>query len=83
MQADISVAHDGHRMQPVFALLRCELLPDLLTYLEGGGRKIDTWYTQHRLALSDFSALPDTFLNLNTPEDRTILTNRLGEHSQS
>ncbi len=82
MQADISVAHDGRRMQPVFALLRCELLPDLLTYLEGGGRKIDTWYTQHRLALSDFSALPDTFLNLNTPEDRTILTNRLREHSQ-
>lgn len=76
-EADISVAHDGSRMQPVFALLRCELLPDLLTYLEGGGRKIDTWYTQHRLALSDFSALPDTFLNLNTPEDRTILTNRL------
>lgn len=76
-EADISVAHDGSRMQPVFALLRCELLPDLLTYLEGGGRKIDTWYAQHRLALSDFSALPDTFLNLNTPEDRTILTNRL------
>ena len=81
-RADISVAHDGRRMQPVFALLRCELLPDLLTYLEGGGRKIDTWYTQHRLALSDFSALPDTFLNLNTPEDRTILTNRLRTHSQ-
>ena len=82
MQADISVAHDGHRMQPVFALLRCELLPDLLSYLEGGGRKIDTWYTQHRLALSDFSALQDTFLNLNTPEDRTTLTNRLRDHSQ-
>jgi len=29
-QADISVAHDGTRMQPVFALLRCELLPGLL-----------------------------------------------------
>ena len=76
-EADISVAHDGSRMQPVFALLRCELLPDLLTYLEGGGRKIDTWYTQHRLVFSDFSALPDTFLNLNTPEDRAILINRL------
>ena len=81
-RADISVAHDGSRMQPVFALLRCELLPDLLSYLEGGGRKIDTWYAQHRLALSDFSALPDTFLNLNTPEDRTILTQRLKEQSR-
>ena len=75
--ADISVAHDGVRMQPVFALLRCELLPDLLTYLDGGGRKIDTWYTQHRLVESDFSDLPDTFLNLNTPEDRRALENML------
>lgn len=75
--ADISVAHDGVRMQPVFALLRCELLPDLMTYLDGGGRKIDTWYTQHRLVESDFSDLPDTFLNLNKPGDRRVLEIRL------
>ena len=43
-QADISVAHDGARMQPVFAMLRCELLPSLLAYLDEGGRKIDSWY---------------------------------------
>jgi molybdenum cofactor guanylyltransferase len=76
-QADISVAHDGTRMQPVFALLRCNLLPDLLAYLEGGGRKIDSWYKQHRLAIADFSAAPDTFLNLNTPQDRLMLESRL------
>jgi len=75
--ADISVAHDGARMQPVFALLKCELLPSLLTYLDGGGRKVDTWYSQHRLAIADFSRSPDTFLNLNTPEDRLILEDRL------
>ena len=78
-EAEISVAHDGVRMQPVFALLRCELLSGLLTYLEGGGRKIDTWYTQQRLAQSDFSDLPDTFLNLNTPEDKRVLEKMLGE----
>jgi molybdopterin-guanine dinucleotide biosynthesis protein A len=77
--AEICVAHDGVRMQPVFALLRCELLPGLLSYLEGGGRKIDTWYTQHRLVQSDFSDLPDTFLNLNTPEDRIVLEKMLAE----
>ncbi len=81
--AEISVAHDGVRLQPVFALLRCELLPSLLAYLKGGGRKIDTWYTQHRLALSDFSTLPHTFLNLNTPEDRLILEKILDEREQS
>ena len=43
-RADISVAHDSTRMQPVFALLRKELLASLMTYLEDGGRKIDTWY---------------------------------------
>lgn len=76
-QADISVAHDGERMQPVFALLRCSLLPSLLAYLDEGGRKIDTWYGRHRLALADFSSSPDTFLNLNTPEDKMVLESRM------
>lgn len=76
-QADISVAHDGTRMQPVFALLRCELLPDLLAYLDEGGRKIDTWYDRQRLAIADFSNSPDTFMNLNTPEDKLVLESRI------
>ncbi|MGB5306552.1 MAG: molybdenum cofactor guanylyltransferase MobA [Gammaproteobacteria bacterium] len=77
--ADISVAHDGERMQPVFALLNCELLPSLLDYLNAGGRKIDTWYAQHRVALADFSASPETFLNLNTPADKAGLESRIME----
>lgn len=76
-EADISVAHDGGRMQPVFALLRCSLLPSLLAYLDEGGRKIDTWYGQQRLALADFSTSAETFLNLNTPEDKRMLENRI------
>ena len=80
-QADISVAHDGERMQPVFALLRCSLLPSLLAYLNEGGRKIDSWYGQQQLALADFSASADTFLNLNTPEDKVILEDRLSGSS--
>lgn len=75
--ADISVAHDGTRLQPVYAMLRCRLLPDLLAYLNDGGRKIDTWYAQHRMVTADFSATPDIFLNLNTPEDRQQLENKL------
>ena len=75
--ADISVAHDGERMQPVFALLRRSLLASLLDYLNEGGRKIDTWFGQQPLALADFSDSPDTFLNLNTPEDKLLLESRL------
>jgi molybdopterin-guanine dinucleotide biosynthesis protein A len=76
-QAAISVAHDGTRLQPVFALLRCELLTDLLSYLNTGGRKIDTWYERQPLAIADFSNLPETFLNLNTPEDKLALESRI------
>jgi len=76
-QAELSVAHDGRRLQPVFALLDCLLLPSLLDYLSDGGRKIDTWYAQQRMALADFSAIPEMFLNLNTPADKVELESRL------
>lgn len=76
-QAEIGVAHDGSRMQPVFALLRRDLLADLLTYLEAGGRKIDTWYAQHRLVIVDFSDRADTFFNVNTQQERRMLERKL------
>ena len=75
--ARIAVAHDGARMQPVFSLLKRDLLPDLRQYLEHGGRKIDTWYAQHPTALADFSEYPDAFLNINTEEERQELERKL------
>jgi molybdenum cofactor guanylyltransferase len=75
--AELAVVHDGERMQPVFALLSCALLPDLLSYLEGGGRKIDAWFARHRVALADFSGNREAFLNVNTPEDQAALERRL------
>jgi molybdenum cofactor guanylyltransferase len=75
--AEVCVVHDGERLQPVHALLHCRLLPDLLAYLDGGGRKIDTWYARHRMARADFSDMRDMFLNLNTPADRQRLEDRL------
>ena len=71
--ADIAVAHDGKRLQPVYALLPTRLLPDLESFLASGGRKIDRWYTQHRMALADFSDAQQMFMNINTPEDRQQL----------
>ena len=67
--ADISVAHSGERIQPVFSLLRCTLLDSLLAYLNSGERKIDRWYARHKTSTVDFSDRPDTFINVNTPED--------------
>lgn len=77
--AEISVAHDGERMHPVFALMQRELLPSLRAYLDAGERKIDRWFERHRLAISDFSDEPDTFLNLNSPEERAALELKLAE----
>lgn len=75
--ADISVAHDGERAHPVFALMRRDLLPDLIDYLNTGERKIDRWYANHRLAVAYFRDEPGSFLNVNSPQERAELENRL------
>lgn len=68
--AEIAVAHDGDRMQPVYALISTRLQSSLAAYLQAGERKIDRWYQQHHTVSVDFSDAPETFLNINTPEDR-------------
>ena len=68
-QADIAVAHDGVRMQPVFCLIACRLADSLEKYLKQGDRKVDLWFSQHQLAVVDFSDQLDSFVNFNHPED--------------
>ena len=68
--ADIAVAHDGQRLQPVHALLPRRLLPDLQDWLARGERKIALWYAQHHYVHADFSDCAEVFQNLNTPEER-------------
>lgn len=72
-KAEIAVAHDGDRMQPVYSLIPTTLTASLNTFLETGERKIDLWYKQHRIALADFSDCPETFRNINTKEQRDLL----------
>jgi molybdopterin-guanine dinucleotide biosynthesis protein A len=67
--ADIAVAHDGDRLQPVYALLHARVTDDLRAALAEGERKIDRWYPRHRWATVDFSDVPQQFRNINTPED--------------
>jgi len=76
--ARIAVAHDGERLQPVFALLERNLLDDLVKYLDGGGRKIDRWYDEHGFTRADFSDVAATFANINAPDEKQALEERLG-----
>lgn len=61
---------DGQlRNQPVFCLLRRELLESLVRFTHGGGRKIDAWTGQHRTAIVPFDGPgdePRAFFNANT-----------------
>lgn len=75
--ADLAVAHDGERMQPVYALIPRSLLGSLQDFLDDGDRKIDLWYARHNTALADFSDVVDTFFNINTEDDRRSI-NRSG-----
>ena len=68
--ADIAVASDGDRLQPVFMLLQRSLLSSIVEFLQAGERKIDKWFAQHGVTEVDFSDRPETFLNVNTPEEK-------------
>lgn len=64
--AAITVAHDGMRRQPLFALYRCARLE-----LPGEDPALSVWAWQDRHSLRevDFSDSPARFANLNTAED--------------
>lgn len=72
--AEIAVADDGRRMQPVYALIPVSLQTSLQTFLDSGDRKIDLWYARHRVATADFSDIVETFANINTEDDHRRLT---------
>jgi len=76
--ADIAMAaapeqdKDGQikvRTQPVFCLLRVELLESLVDFTHKGGRKIDTWTALHKTVVVPFDQPGDdplAFSNANT-----------------
>jgi len=66
----IAVAHDGKRIQPVYALIPIKLKESLNDFLQNGDRKIDLWYAQHDTQIADFSNNVSAFFNINTEEQR-------------
>ena len=73
-EADIAMAAvrevDGQlRTQPVFCLLRVELMESLVAFTHGGGRKIDAWTALHKTVVVQFDRAddnPKAFFNANT-----------------
>ncbi len=72
--ADFAVAsapeEDGQtRAQPVFCLMGTHMLESLHRFTQGGGRKIDAWTAQHKVAHVPFNLPSDDvqgFFNANT-----------------
>ena len=64
------------RKQPVFCLMRTDLLPGLVDFTQAGGRKIDAWAASQRLAIVPFDQPGDdplAFFNANTLDELQAL----------
>lgn len=60
------------RHQPVFCLIKRDVLENLEVFTEAGGRKIGAWAVQHKLVRVNFNEEhddPKAFYNANTLED--------------
>lgn len=72
--AELAVASDGKREQPVVMLLKPDLRASMKAYLDAGERKIDFWYAKHSYVVTNFSDQPNAFVNVNTPEQKQQLS---------
>jgi molybdopterin-guanine dinucleotide biosynthesis protein A len=57
------------RTQPVFCLMRVDLMESLVEFTQGGGRKIDAWTALHKMVVVPFDLPgddPKAFCNANT-----------------
>jgi molybdenum cofactor guanylyltransferase len=77
--AEIAMAatiEDGqHRTQPVFCLVKAELLESLVRFLQSGERKVDRWTSRHRVVEVTWDD-PAPFFNANTADDLRALQTR-------
>lgn len=73
----IVVAHDGERLQPVFAIVRRELKSSIRDFLTRGDRKIDRWYKEEGFTAVDCAGCASMFSNINTAEELEAAEQRL------
>ena len=73
---DIAMAAQGGWIQPVFCLIKRELLPSLQAFMQSGRRKIDAWTATQRTVVVNFDESTDdvnAFANANTLEELALL----------
>jgi len=68
--ADIAVAHDGERLQPVFCVVNRRIKDSLDRFLASGNRKIDQWFEEHAVNHVSAKQYLHSFVNINTEDDR-------------
>ncbi|MBE0621605.1 MAG: molybdenum cofactor guanylyltransferase [Burkholderiales bacterium] len=71
--ADLAVAKTGKWQQPVFCIVRRDVLDHLTAFLEAGGRKVDAWYATLRVAEVAFDDEAEAFSNINTNDELKAL----------
>jgi molybdopterin-guanine dinucleotide biosynthesis protein A len=69
--AELTVARTGDQPHPVFCLCRKDVLANLTSFLESGGRKIDAWYSALRVVEVPFDDVAEAFQNINTQAELT------------
>ena len=67
--SDLAVARTFDQPHPVFCLCKRDVLPHLTEFLEGGGRKIDRWYSTLKVPDVAFDDQAAAFENINTREE--------------
>jgi len=76
--ADIAVAHDGERLQPVFCIVNRRVKSSLDSFLESGERKIDRWFLSHEMVEVDARQYLQSFRNINTRDELAFAEKGLG-----
>lgn len=75
-RAGLAVPNDGRRRQNLFLLLRRDRADSLARFFAEGGRAVHLWLDANDIAATDLSAIADSFLNPNRPEDWAALERR-------
>lgn len=74
--ADIAMAAQSAHTQPVFCLIKNEMLESLLAFMKAGGRKIDAWTATEKTVIVHFDKPADdarAFANVNTLDELLAL----------
>ena len=70
-------AFDGQYKQPTYNMVHTDLLAAIERSLQHQEHKLGKWLLDNGAAAVDFSTQKSAFLNVNTPDDLKLLTERL------